>query len=489
MKKTKIILHYTCLLIAVLWNTTSTNAQTYISAWWEYGNSPTANSIIRDDQSYRIIHTQHMDNNIGIYIHDFFIHEYASNTDVRYITQFDAVNSSDYSVNIMDMEIYNGYCYFCGSSDYDCLDMGGNIYSEGFVGKFSISSMFNSTSAIEYQTVTSTRSLHGIAISTPSNKAFPLVHMVGTMDYWHNYSACIAEIEQTGPATWKATLDYLPGIPKIHFSDIERVYGGVALVAQIKCSNDNPYGSPTYDTNHQQFLLDQFTFNGCHADHPSPGYDAMARYIMDYSDDYCFHLNTAPMKLCRTSCNLFLLAFGVRENDITKSGVRIFSFANSPFVFYNNIYYQIGKTQTILDMVSISNHNPIVLTQGEPYKNGIITMPNLTDPPQTYLKSFYDNEMRIHSLAIPPMSNFFEASGSEPVNTNLMRYDQNYSLWYMESCFKIGTIERIMMPFLEHYEFPVEWNYPYEDVEFRWNSAKIEYRKPTETNTCIKYKK
>ena len=475
-----------CLLFPLLCAAASVNAQTpYNSAEWEYTNNVTLNSIIRDDQTYRIIHSQRKDNTLGIYIHTFDIHKYSNGADVEFTTQFNAVDSTDYSVNIMDMEIYEGFCYFCGALDHDCLDMGGLVYSEGFVGRFSISAMFSSTSTVEYYKVPSTRSLHGLAISTPANDTiFTLIHTVGTMDYWYGYAACISELGQT-LSTWRATLDYIPGTPKIYFSDIERTRGGFALAAQIKCSNDLPYGNPAYDTNHQQFMVDLFSLNGCHYAHPNPGSGTMYRYIMDYANDFYFHKNMAPMKICRSSWNVFYLAFGVKEIDFTKSGVRVFSFGGAPYTCTGDRYYQLGKTQTVLDMVCPPYEDtPIVLSQGEPYKNGIITITNIINPSTTTFHAYYSNDTSIQSLSRPPEKSFFNASGCEPTNKYLMRFEQYIYAWNQNSCFRKASFGRVNGRVYGGYPFPVVWEYPYVDQRVDWDIVEVKVKDVSETNKC-----
>lgn len=485
--RTTLLLCY-CLLLFLLGTTASVNAQTpYNSAMWEYSNNVTMNNIIRDDQNYRIIHSQRKDNTLGIYIHTFDIHKYSTGVNVEFTTQFNAVDSTDYSVNINDMEVYDGFCYFCGSLNHDCLDMGGYVYSEGFIGKFSINSLFSSFSCVEYYRVPSTRGFHGLAISTQTNiSSYPLIQAVGEMDYWYSYAACIAELKQTAPAAWKATLDYLPGTPKIHFSDIERTGSGVVLAAQIKCNNDFPNGHTNYDTNHQQFMVDMFSFNGCHAEHPYPGNGTMYRYKMDYSDDYFFHMNRAPMKICRTTWSNFHLAFGVKEDDFTKSGVRVFSFDGCPSCYYeHDRYYRLGKTQTVLDMVCPPyKRTPLILSQGEPYKNGIITIPEFENPSYTTVDAYYSNDTNIQSLSIAHDYSYFNASGRELTNKHLMRCEQKTYAWNYNSCFRKKSFVSLAIRALGPFPFPVVWEYPYEEVSFDWATVQVIVYEIRETNRC-----
>lgn len=458
------------------------------SRWSEYSSIETNHSIIRDDHTYRIIHSQRDDKNLGIAIHTFVIHKYSNNTDYYFTTQFDAVDINDYTVSILDMEIFDGVCYFCGAKSYNDLDMGGNQRSEGFVGRFFIDGLFSSYRAIEYCSVKETRSLHALTISEPTNDTvITLVHLVGEMDYWYNYAACIAELQFTSMFSWNATLDYIPSIPDICFSDIQTISNGVILAAQIKCRNNFPYGYSDYDTNHQQFLLDRFSTNGCHEDHPSPGIATMARYVMDYADDYCFHHNKVAMKLCRTPYNTFYLAFGVRENDITKSGLRVFNFSNTPYLMVENLYYKTGgSAHDMLDMVCPTDRDPILLSRGIPYTTGVVTIPRFVDPSQTTVKTYHDQNMILQSLSLPPDNNDFDASGKSLSTDKLMRYIQNRVDWQKNSCFTKETMERTIRPTLDSHYLPVEWTYKYETMPFFWTLSEVSLIKIEETNTCSK---
>ena len=485
---------YCCLLI-IFWATANpVNAQEdsvdrspYCwSEWWDFNGMTSSSTIIRDDNTYRIIHSQILDNTIGIFVHTFVIHKYSSGQDFVFKTTFGATDFNDYSISITDMEIFDGFCYFCGSKIYDAVDMGGNPYSEGFVGKFSITALFSNYNYMEYNTVAKTRILRALTITIPTNKSsIALVHLVGEMDYWNNYAACIAELEQTTPYTWVSTLDYLPGTPKIYFSDIQRVASGVILAAQMACSNNYPYGSPTYDPNHQQFLLDGFSLSGCHHDHITSSPSNMALYTMDHNNDYCFHLNKAPMKLCQGYGGLYL-AFGVWENNNQNSGLRVFKFSySSPFSFDENSYYKMGGlSHEILDMVCPPYHYPILLSKGTPYNKGIISIPPFVDPSQTAVDTYFDNDMYIQSLSVPPTNNFIDISGSKSANNQLMRYRQDYTAWNENSCFEKAPKDRIEMPFLQYQVFSVTWQFKDELRPFEWDSEKAYLVEVGENNIC-----
>ena len=484
------VLLYLCLLLAAPVASAQGNESNRVSApcrstWWEYGSIPSHYSIIRDDNTYRIIHSEHHDNTIGINVHTFAIHSYATNQDFKFSTQFDAADSTDHNVSISDMELFNGWCYFCGTLVYDYVDFSGRPATDGLVGRFSVSSLFGSTATMEYCLVKDAGSLRAMTVSVPEGRmSVVMLHAVGDMKDNNNYASCIVELEHTLPGGWTATLGHLPQPPKIYFSDIERVATGVVLAAQTTCANPFPYGYPDYDTNHQQFMLDMFSMNGCYHDHQATSTDNMALYVMDCADDYCFHENKAPMKLSRTPSNMFYLAFGVRENVITPSGLRLFSFQNDPYNNVESVYYNMGGDQNMLDMVCPSANRPILLSQGYPYRKGIITLPGVTDPSFLTARAFYDDERHLQSLSLSPTENFIDVSGRELSVPDLMRYSQEYTVWSETSCFQKTTFDEVGFRGLDFRKFPVEWEFPYYKDPVTWKISNVTLVEVKETNKC-----
>lgn len=461
------------------------------SEWWEYPSIKSSNSIIRDDHNYRITHSQLFDYSLGINIHTFVIYSYSSGLEFSFNSTFGAVDINDYSVSITDMEIFDGFCYFCGSKIHDAVDMGGEPYTEGFVGRFSISALFSSYSYIEYKTLPKTRSLRALTVNyLPQRIPIILVTLVGEMDYSNNYDACLVELHQSSTSPWTAILGHIPGTPNMYFSDIQCTYHAILLAAQIKCNNNHPYGSADYDTNHQLFLLDMFSSNGCYHDHPAYTNYNMTSYFMDYNYDNCFHLSKAPMKLCSkpTMVN-FYLAFGVWENNINKSGLRVFKFSFGPETLEENFYYRMGGlAHEIIDMTIHPGKFPILLSKGHPYNKGIVSIPPFVDPQYTTINTFYSNDVFIHSLSAPPDNTFIDIAGKGSLPNYLMRYSQRISLWNENSCFLKESLEKVHMPFIEDQQFPVSWDYVYDDFLLEWDLEKVVLSDILKNKNCAECK-
>ena len=297
------------------------------SFWYNYNNIREKTSHVRSDHDYRVIHTQYRNLSSDIMVHTFAILRYSTNVENHFTTTFGAIEPSDPTVDINDMEIYNGICYFCGTKTFNSPNPNYTIpVQKGIVGCFSISAMYSGLGSLVTYEVPGTTQLTRLAISCPSQQ-LAQINAIGIMDDFS--SSCLVEIRENSSTSWTATLDYLPSIPKIHFSDILATHNSIILLSQLKCANDHFYGADDYDINHQKFLLDRFSWNGCHDD-CTASYTThyMAHYQLNTFENYYFHYNKAPMALSRLADDWFSVAFGVIKNGSGSGGIRFFPFQN-----------------------------------------------------------------------------------------------------------------------------------------------------------------
>ena len=438
------------------------------SYWHKYTNIVEKTSIVRSDQDYRVIHTQHKDLSTGLTVHTFSILRYSSNIENHFSTTFDATVITPYSVDITDMEIFEGVCYFCGTKTSNIIDTNYNVLVQnGIVGRFSPSAMHSGTGELYTCIVPNTSQLTRLAISGPG-QAIAQINAIGIMDDYS--SSCMVELKEDGTATWSGILDHLPAIPKIHFSDILATRDSIILLSQLKCVNDHSNEYNDYDINHQRFLLDRFSWEGCHNDCSlSPGSHYMAHYHLNDSENYNFHYNKAPMALSRFYYNWFAVAFGVKENESDNGGIRFFIFQNI-WQYDACIAYQSGINTKVSEMANRDlTLETFILSTDNSNIHGIITSPWLTTSPNI-VRTFKSPGPTFNSLTQKANTSFLEITGHDDLN-NLNVFEQDVDHLSYPSCLKISTKDPIIFPPKSGALYYVEWYF--QDIAIEWHKPEI----------------
>lgn len=437
------------------------------SYWHKYNNIGERKSIVRSDQDYRVIYTQHKDYSTGLLIHTFAILRYSSNIENYFSTTFGAIEATDPTVDITDMEIFEGVCYFCGTKTSNYIDPTYSTFTQnGIVGRFSPSAMHSGTGDLYDWTVPHTSQLTRLAISGPS-QVIAQINAIGIMDDYN--TSCLLELKESASNVWSAMLDYLPTIPKIHFSDILATRDSIILLSQLKCANDHFYGEDDYDINHQQFLLDRFSWNGCHNDCSSP---SVTHYMAHYNlNDFAnFHYNKAPMALSRLYYNWFAVAFGVKETESTNGGIRYFPFRNI-WQYEASIYYQTGINAKVIEMVNRDlTVESYILSTDNSNLRGIITNPWITSLPNS-VRTLRSTGNTLNSLAPKANTSFLEITGHDGYNI-LNVFKQDVDSLHTPNCLDISTKNPILFPEKIGTLYNAEWQFQnIEEVE--WKKAGI----------------
>lgn len=451
------------------------------SHWKKYSNIKEKTSIVRSDQNYRIIHTQHQDYYTGLVTHTFSILRYSSNIENYFSTTFDATIITPYSVDITDMEIFEDICYFCGTLTRDTVEPSYIIHhQDGIVGRFSPSAMHAGTGSLEVCTVPQTKQLSRLAISGPS-QAIAQINAIGIMK--GNNTSCMVELRQNASNSWTGILDYLPNTPKIYFSDILSTYNSIILLSQLKCANDHFYGEDDYDLNHQKFLLDRFSLAGCHYD-CSPSYvtSYMAHYELNNYEDYVFHYDEAPMALCQLEYGLFAVAFGVNKNGSYTGGIRFFPFQNI-WQYDSSIYYNTGKYAKVTEMTNRNlTFETHILSTDNNNSKGIIANP-WPIAPSNMIKVITSPGPVMNSLTNKANTSILEITGHDnPSNLNILEQDAD-SL-HLSSCLTIATKSPIIFPEKRGDQLIVEWHFINLNIE--WKQPEIVDSGKTEAEIICK---
>lgn len=453
------------------------------SFWYNYNNIREKTSHVRSDHDYRVIHTQYRNLSSDIMVHTFAILRYSTNVENHFTTTFGAIEPSDPTVDINDMEIYNGICYFCGTKTFNSPNPNYTIpVQKGIVGCFSISAMYSGLGSLVTYEVPGTTQLTRLAISCPSQQ-LAQINAIGIMDDFS--SSCMVEIRENSSTSWTATLDYLPSIPKIHFSDILATHNSIILLSQLKCANDHFYGADDYDINHQKFLLDRFSWNGCHDD-CTASYTThyMAHYQLNTYENYYFHYNKAPMALSRLAYDWFSVAFGVIKNGSGSGGIRFFPFQNI-WQYDSSIYYPTGKYPAVTEMTNIDlTLETHILSTDNSNPNGIIANPCLSDPPIT-VNTITTPGPKLNSLTHKTSTSYLEITGHDTQN-NLNLFEQDVSSFKPKNCLIIGTKDPIILSEQTGALYYVEWQFLYYNEGVVWEEVATFEMGKTEVETVCK---
>ena len=448
----------------------------HMSQWIGYDTMQEQHSIVRSDQYHRVIHVQNHNATLGINYHTFIVKSYLNDMEMTFGTWL-----SCNDIGISDMELYNGECYFCGSSTSTLMNSNNEYERRGIVGHFSPQAMIAGSGTIQYYEVEYTVSLRHLAV-THYDTTMALISAVGEMD---NGAACIAEIAQYPSAGWRATLDYLPQVSQIMFSDILNTGTDLILLSQLKCSNPFYIGNSNYDPNHQVFLLDKFSRSGCHHDHSPSSIHYMAHYYID-NEDYSFHSNKASMLLCNLDNGKFGVSYASNNSNNSIGAIRLFLFPDI-WTYCNSLFYKTGGYSAIRDIGSLSNTNqPFILSQDQTYTKGLISVPDLNGLNGNVVFLTDNDEYSLHSLSQHRNSSYIDISGHGTGN-KFHRFDQYLQSSTWSSCFEKSESPYTVYPEREGSLFAANWDFRYAHQVMSWNTAVVKTKVAISDPICTTY--
>ncbi len=453
-----------------------------ISVRIQYDTIYEDNSIVRSDNSYRVVHIEHKENTTGINLHTFIIKEVPNGNETVFTTRFNAHDSTQYDVYINDMELHNGECYFCGTLYLPIMDVFNHYISLGLVGHFSPQAMSVSSGVLLFNTVNNTAMLTHLAISRGDTNHV-LISAVGEMEGSH--TACLAEVAMGPTMMWKAKINHIPSLEKIYFSDILNNFDSITLLAQFRCNNDHTPDFGDYDHNHQVFLLDRFSLAGCSHDITPSATHYMAHYSLD-NQNYKFHHNLTPMLLCNIYETNFGVAFGVERDEMTEGGIRYFSFSNI-WQFDSSIYYKTGRSPQVIDIGSLKYTNrPFFLSWDMQNRNRIVSIPDLSDP-NHFVSLLSSTSHRINSLARLRSGNYIDITGHDD-NRLFNLYSQDLDMLDRSSCFVKTNRNYSIFKAINKAMLVVDWKTIKFEKDFEWNIAEVTYNiKYTANTVCSKH--
>ena len=453
-----------------------------ISVRIQYDTIYEDNSIVRSDNSYRVVHIEHKENTTGINLHTFIIKEVPNGNETVFTTRFNAHDSTQYDVYINDMELHNGECYFCGTLYLPIMDVFNHYISLGLVGHFSPQAMSVSSGVLLFNTVNNTAMLTHLAISRGDTNHV-LISAVGEMEGSH--TACLAEVAMGPTMMWKAKINHIPSLEKIYFSDILNNFDSITLLAQFRCNNDHTPDFGDYDHNHQVFLLDRFSLAGCSHDITPSATHYMAHYSLD-NQNYKFHHNLTPMLLCNIYETNFGVAFGVERDEMTEGGIRYFSFSNI-WQFDSSIYYKTGRSPQVIDIGSLKYTNrPFFLSWDMQNRNRIVSIPDLSDP-NHFVSLLSSTSHRINSLARLRSGNYIDITGHDD-NSLFNLYSQDLDMLDHSSCFGKTNRNYSIFKAINKAMLVVDWKTIKFEKDFEWNIAEVTYDiKYTANTVCSKH--
>ena len=485
MNKFTINLHRWITAVLLLSLSTNVLAQEAIprcqSIWDEYDIKET-HSIVRSNPQCRVVHIQHFESSTGMVLHSFLVDEYITGTSISFSTYFNSVDSTDYYVDITDMEILDGECYFCGTLIHKTMDMFSNEYiHEGFVGHFPATTFYTGSGQVVYNVVDQTSSLTRLAVGRPSN-GLVKIHSIGTLD--DDSTACLAEITCMTYPSWEATLNYPSNLPLIIFSDICSTRDSIILLAQNRCANDIAFGNSGYDFNHQIIMLDRFTHNGCYSDYNSAPIHYMAHYFFNDYENCNFHRNKTTMGLCLVYDNHFGVAFGVKEQNNNMYGLRYFSFP-SIWQYDSSIYYRMGYNTWLRDLLYDFNRDRVlIVSRDNSSYTGVVTIPsmfNSSHPVRVLNAPGYT----LNTLALEGGSSILNIS-SHNSTTEFSLLSQDIDRLNLLSCFDITLKTYTVFPRKQAALLATQWKGSYHEKNFMWITAEIYNLKTTSETVCKK---
>ena len=449
------------------------------STWKKYSGIQESSSNIRSDNNYRVSHVQNMNTTTGIMEHVFFILNYSSGVETAITTTFNIYDGSDGAYSITDMELFGGECYFCGQLLTPYLDLNGNPIAKGFVGHFSPQAIQVGSGNLLFYDVSDVSSLPRLTV-TRRYDGYPLVSLIAKMA--NNGSDRLMEIYAVSPSSWEYRFDTLNTPLNVIFSDIQASADSITLLSQMKCDNDHPDEYDDYDYRHQVFLLDRFGLSGCsNSYYPTEHY--MAYYLMN---DFCnFHYRNAPMALSRMGYDGygFAVAFGVKEDGVSHTGIRLFPF-NNAWSYDSCIYYRLGPYTTIEEMGNMSGTNTLfLLSRDNTHPNRMITIPNWGASHSTTV--MYSTNYNLSSLTQRGTGNYIDITARDGSKTYHL-FNQSTFLLSYPSCFDKGTYTYSVLPQRNAVMMYTDWDF-IDEKSITWKEAEfLDMDKPVDDVVCKK---
>ena len=446
------------------------------SVWTSYSSLKEGYSFVRSNTTNHVVYIREKEKVNDKVIHTFIVKR-SDLSGVAFSTSF--LPQPFFSVEILDMRLYEDTCYFCGKYIVHFRDSTVRGYTRGFVGRFVTTEMIGDSGSVEYYIVDTAFQLTRLAISRANG--YPLlISAIG--EVYPSEKACIVELKNCGALGWKRNCDIAGD--NLVFSDIMKMGDSLTLLAQYSCINDNPPGSIDYDQNHQVFLLDRFNLGGCSATYGS-GTSYMALYSMPVVEDYYFHHDRAPMRLfhIQDKKNKFGVAFGVEEENGINSGIRLFKFQHA-WEYYSSLYYRVGMDTEIKEIGNHYNTDTLyVLSQDNANPNGLITLPSMGIGvyPVTVLKHY---AYTYNSLTQRFAGAHIDISGHDSA-FKFHLFDQDVYNLSSPSCFQIYTRQYEPLSKGCAEEHRVTWVCS-KERDFDWTTAEITKIQLETTNVCEK---
>ena len=453
------------------------------SIWTIYSPLKESASIVRSNITNHVVHTQCKNVQNGMISHTFVIRSVGSSMEKAFTTYFNAVDSTNFHVDVTDMRLFNDTCYFCGTKVYTFVDPPTGEYEKhGFVGRFVTRHMLADTGTIYFFEVKETSHLTRLAISQPAG-SHVVISAIGSKK--RSGTACMVEMTPNGGSGWQFWLDTLNTPGGLVFTDIMTVRDSIRLLSQYKCANNYPYGHSNYDNRHQMFVLDRFGLNGCRASYSSSWLYCMAHYDMLGDGNYFFHHNKAPMRLCHINdqYNQFGVAFGVEETDGTHGGLRLFPFRHA-WKYDSCIYYRLGRGTVIKEAGNLYKTDTVILlSRDNTHTYGIVTLPELGGAthgvtrlctPDYIMNSFTQKFAGAH----------IDISGSN-ILSDLHLLDQDVTKLDRPTCFDKSTREYTRLDGRQAALLVAEWKFG-KITDLHWEKLNVFKAVLVKDDVCIK---
>lgn len=435
------------------------------STWKKYSGIRESFSTIRSDNTYRVSHVQSMNTATGIMEHVFIILNYSTGVETAISTTFNVYDNTVVEYHITDMEMFGGECYFCGQLVTPYVDFNGNPLTKGFVGHFSPQAILVGSGSLLFYVEPKVSIFPHLTV-TRHYDGMPMVSLIGKQ--YNGDQDCLMELHLNPLTSWEYRFDSLTTPPNIIFSDIQASADSITLLAQMKCNNNYPPEHDDYDYRHQVFLLDRFGLSGCYSTfYPTGHY--MAYYLM--TDSRGFHYRNAPMALSRMGYDgyEFAVAFGVKEEGVSHTGIRLFPFQNA-WSYDSCIYYRLGPYTTIEEMGNLLGTNTLfLLSRDNTHTKRTVTIPTWGASHSTTI--LYSNNYNLGSLTQRGTGNYIDITGRDGSQTYHLFNQSTYFLSY-PSCFDKGTLTYSVLPRKQAIVMFADWGFT-DKKSITWEHAEF----------------
>ena len=433
------------------------------STWTSYSNLTETYSMVRSNITNHVVYVRE-ETDLGEMRHTFIIKKSINSPATAFSTFF--VYQKKPAVIITDMRLYGDTCYFCGRVNRPAT--GSGPATRGFVGRFVTDEMVAGWGQVEYYIVDTTSQLTRLAISRDDTSHL-LISAIG--EEYYSGKACIVELANHGASGWTKRYEEIFTADNIVFSDIMTMRDSLTLLAQYACVNENPPGSGDYDYSHQIFLLDRFKLKGCSATHTAPC--NIALYCLPIVGGCYFHRDRVPMRLFHINDQNkeFGVAFGVVEEDMLHSGIRLFKFQHA-WEYYNSLYYRVSAADVEIKEIGnmYKSDTLCVLSASSSNPKGLITLPGMGvgSNPVTF---FSHPSYTFNSLTQKFTGNHIDISGRDG-SSDFHLFDQYVYQTSAPTCFFSTPHQYEPLPGTRAAKQYISWNI-YEEKVFEWEKAEI----------------